>query len=111
MEQKIQQMGQMVEHQSALLQEAQQGKESDELRIKAYEAETKRLQALGQPLDPQVVAHVATQVVMQMMQTGSPEGGPPPDSGGNPVAPPQQQSQPNPPSAGFSLPAQPQQGA
>lgn len=99
MEQKIQQMCQMIEHQSAMLQQAQQGKEADELRIKAYDAETKRLQALGQPLDPQVVAHVATQVVMQMMQTGSPDA--PPD----PTAQ-QQQPQPNPPSAGFSLPAQ-----
>jgi hypothetical protein len=103
MEDKMKQMGQMIEHQSAMLQEAQQGKESDELRIKAYDAETKRLQALGQPLDPHVVAHVATQVVMQMMQTGSPDA--PPD-------PSQQQQQPSsPPSAGFLTPAQPLQGA
>lgn len=74
MQQKMQQMGQMIEHLSAALQEAKTGKDRQETNIKAYDAETKRLQAVGQPLDPQVVAHVATQVVMQMMQTGSPEG-------------------------------------
>jgi hypothetical protein len=67
--------------------------------IKAYEAETKRLSALGQPLDPELVAHVATQVVMQMMQTGSPEGSPPTQ---------QDPSQQQPPSGGFLLPAQQQ---
>lgn len=105
MEQKMQHMGQMIEQLTAELQNARQGKDVDEVKIKAYDAETKRLQALGQPLDPQVVAHVATQVVMQMMQTGSPDD---PASGAPPMAMPQQQPQPNPPSAGFSLPAQPQ---
>jgi len=103
MEQKMQQMGQMIEHLSAALQDARAGKDQRETNIKAYDAETKRLQALGQPLDPQVVAHVATQVVMQMMQTGAPEGAPDPT---------QQQQQPaSPPSAGFLTPAQPPQVA
>ncbi|HDR9003227.1 TPA: hypothetical protein QDA99_002811 [Burkholderia vietnamiensis] len=103
MEQKMQQMGQMIEHLAGALQQAQQGREQQDTNIKAYDAETKRLAALGQPLDPRLVAHVATQVVMQMMQTGAPEGGPPPD--------PMQQQQPeNPPSAGFFSPgAQPAQ--
>jgi hypothetical protein len=100
--QKMQHMGQMIEHLTQQLQEAQQGKEQQETNIKAYDSETKRMQALG-PVDPALVSHLATQVVMQMMQTGAPEGGaPPPD--------PMQQmpQQPNPPSAGFSLPAQQQ---
>jgi hypothetical protein len=100
--QKMQHMGQMIEHLTQQLQEAKQGKDQQETNIKAYDSETKRMQALG-PVDPALVSHLATQVVMQMMQTGSPEGGaPPPD--------PMQQTpqQPNPPSAGFSLPA-PQQ--
>jgi hypothetical protein len=100
--QKMQHMGQMIEHLTQQLQEAKQGKDQQETNIKAYDSETKRMQALG-PVDPALVSHLATQVVMQMMQTGSPEGGaPPPD--------PMQQmpQQPNPPSAGFSLPA-PQQ--
>jgi hypothetical protein len=98
----MQQMEQMINHLSQALQDARTGKDIDEVKIKAYDAETKRLQALGQPLDPQIVAHVATQVVMQMMQTGSPDD---PASGAPPMAMPQQQPQPNPPSAGFSLPA------
>jgi hypothetical protein len=103
MEQKMQQMEQMINHLSAALQDARTGREQQDTNIKAYDAETKRLQALGQPLDPQVVAHVATQVVMQMMQTGAPEGGPDPT---------QQQQQPaSPPSAGFLTPAQPPQVA
>jgi hypothetical protein len=98
--QKMQHMGQMIEHLTQQLQEAQQGKEQQETNIKAYDAETKRLSALGQPIDPELVAHLATQVVMQMMQTGSPQGAPPPDPSQ------QMQQQTNPPSAGFSLPAQ-----
>jgi hypothetical protein len=100
MEQKMQQMGQMIEHLTAELQNARAGRDQQEVNIKSYDAETKRLQALGQPLDPQLVAHVATEVVMQMMQTGSPEAPPDPSA--------QQQQPQNPPSAGFSLPAQPQ---
>ena len=99
---KMKQMGQMIEHLSQALQEARGGVDSDKVRIQAYDAETKRLQALGQPLDPELVAHVATQVVMQMMQTGAPDQpqGAPPD----PAQMQQQQQQP--PSGGFSLPAQ-----
>ena len=101
MQQKMQQMGQMIEHLAGALQQAQQGREQQDTNIRAYDSETKRLQALGQPLDPELVAHVATQVVMQMMQTGAPEGAPP-----APPDPMQPQQQPqNPPSAGFSLPA------
>ncbi|AOI92103.1 hypothetical protein WS57_25680 [Burkholderia pseudomultivorans] len=99
MQQKMQQMGQMIEHLSSALQNARQGKDAQETNIKSYEAETKRLQALGQPLDPQLVAHVATQVVMQMMQTGAPEDGSPP------MPDPTQQPPQNPPSAGFFTPA------
>lgn len=95
MQQKMQQMGQMIEHLSQQLQDAYKGREQQDVNIKAYNAETKRLQALGQPLDPEMIAHVATQVVMQMMQTGMP-------------APPPDQQSTNPASAGFFSPAQPQ---
>lgn len=100
MQQKMAHMGQMIEHLSQMLREAQQGREQKEVNIKAFDAETRRFTALGQPIDPEMVAHLATQLVMQMMQEGSPQGAPP--------DPMQQQAQPNPPSAGFSLPA-PQQ--
>jgi hypothetical protein len=74
MQQKMAHMGQMIEHLSQMLQEARAGREQQEVNIKAYDAETKRFTALGQPIDPQLVAHLATQVVMQMMQSGPPEG-------------------------------------
>ncbi|MCP1173788.1 portal protein [Ralstonia chuxiongensis] len=96
MQQKMQQMGQMIEHLAQQLQDAHMGREQQDTNIKAYDAETKRLQALGQPLDPEMISHVATQVVMQMLQTGMPA--PPPD----------QQQPTNPASAGFFSPAQPQ---
>lgn len=74
MQQKIAHMGQMIEHLSQMLQDARAGREQQEVNIKAYDAETKRFTALGQPVDPAMVAHLATQVVMQMMQSGPPEG-------------------------------------
>ena len=101
MQQKMQHMGQMIDHLTQMLQQAQseQSHQQQEVSIRAYEAETKRIAALPE-IDPQVIAHVATQVVMQMMQTGSP-GIPPPA-----LQQQEQAQQSNPPSAGFSLPAQ-----
>jgi hypothetical protein len=100
MQQKMQQMGQMIEHLTQELQNAKQGKDQQETDIKAFDAETKRLQVVGPAVDPQMISHLATQVVMQMMQEGGlPQGAPPPD-------PMQQQQPPNPPSAGNFLPAQ-----
>ncbi|QBP10439.1 portal protein [Cupriavidus metallidurans] len=102
MQQKMTQMGQMIEHLSQMLQDAREGKDQQEVNIKEYDAETKRLQALGQPLDPQLVAHVATQVVMQMMETGMPADGSPPD-------PMQQQPNQAPPGAFFTSQPSPEQ--
>jgi hypothetical protein len=78
MQQKMAHMGQMIEHLSQMLQEAREGREQQEVNIKSYDAETKRIQALG-PVDPALVSHLATQVVMQMMQSGPPEGQPQPE--------------------------------
>jgi hypothetical protein len=79
MQQKMSHMGEMIEQLSQQLQAAQQSRLQQETNIKAYDAETKRFTALGQPIDPQLVAHLATQVVMQMMQSGPPEGQPQPE--------------------------------
>jgi hypothetical protein len=106
--QKMQHMGQMIEHLSQQLQQALADKNIEQVNasIKAYDSETKRMQALG-PVDPALVSHLATQVVMQMMQEGSPEGMVAPQMQPPQLPPPQAapQTQPNPPSAGFSLPA------
>jgi hypothetical protein len=98
MQQKMAHMGEMIQHLTQQLQQASQDKEAKEISIKQQDADTRRFVALGQPIDPQMVAHLATQLVMQMMQDG-PQAAPPPD-------PMQQQPQLSPPSAGFSLPAQ-----
>jgi hypothetical protein len=74
MQQKMAHMGEMIEHLSQMLQAARAGREQQETNIKAYDAETRRFTALGQPVDPELVAHLATQVVMQMFQSGPPEG-------------------------------------
>jgi hypothetical protein len=108
--QKMQHMGQMIEHLSQELQQAK-GRADDEqqrINIEAYRAESDRMKALG-PVDAQLVSHLATQVVIQMMQGGSPEGMAAPQMQPPQLPPPPQQAapqpQPNPPSAGFSLPA------
>lgn len=100
MQDKMQQMGQMIEHLSQALQEARGGVDSQKLEIETYRAESDRMKALGDRIDPEVISHIATQVVLQMMQTGMPmqPQGAPPD-------PAQMQQQPQPPSGGFSLPA------
>lgn len=100
MQQKMAHMGQMIEHLSQMLQDERQGREQQEINIKGFDAETKRLAALGQPVDAELIAHLATQTVLRMFQEGPPEGAPP--------GPAQPQPQQNPPSAGFSLPDQPQ---
>jgi hypothetical protein len=57
----------------------QQGENNDrELDIKAYEAETKRISALNQkqtPLEPQAVAQLTAQLVLDAMRTGVIPGG------------------------------------
>lgn len=100
MTQKMSHMGEMIQHLTQMLEQAKQDKEAKDIEVKQYDAETRRFSALGQPVDPDMVAHLATTLVMQMMQEQG-QGAPPPD-------PTQQQPQPSPPSAGFSLPA-PQQ--
>ncbi len=100
MHEKMAHMGEMIEHLSQMLQDERAGRAQQEVNIKGFDAMTKRLAALGQPVDAELVAHLATQTVLQMLREAPPDG-PPPD-------PMQPQPQENPPSAGFSLPA-PQQ--
>lgn len=101
MQQKIEHMGQMIEHLSGMLKDTQTSREQQEVNIKAFDADTRRFTALDQPVDPEMVAHLATQTMLQMQQEGPPQGAPPD---------PMQQQPANPPSAGFSLPDPSQQG-
>ncbi|MDE1971089.1 MAG: hypothetical protein KGI50_05975 [Patescibacteria group bacterium] len=92
MTQKMQHMGEMIQQQAQQIQQMQHDRVQMELNIKAYDAETNRIKALA-PVDPALVAHLATETIMQMDQTGAP-------------IQPNMQQPTNQPSAGFSLPNQ-----
>jgi hypothetical protein len=106
MEQKIQQMGQMIEHMSQMLQDKSrtEGREDDHVQIDIYKAETDRLKAIAPDMAPELIAAIAAHLVAETLRTGDPSQIQPMPSG-TPPDPSQPQSQPNPPSAGFSLPA------
>lgn len=109
MEQKIQQMGQMIEHMSQMLQDKSrtEGREDAHVNIDAYKAETDRLKAIAPDMAPELIAAIAAHLVAETLRTGDPSQIQPLPAGA-PPDPSQQQPQVNPPSAGFSLPAQPQ---
>lgn len=83
--------------------------------IDAYDAETKRITALGGVMTPDSVMALVQQVVQQALTTPSPaQGMAQPEPEMPPMPPPQvpMQPQPNPPTeAGFSLGAPPEQPA
>lgn len=144
-QQAMQQMGQQMDaltqelHASAdKLQELQEGAEikTQELSIKAYDAETKRIQVLGTAMGPEQVQALVMQTLQAAlttpapgpqiyedmqemeqeeaqhpeMQEGMPQGAPPgmpPDMPPDPQAMPPEQ---NPPPAGFFTPDQSTQG-
>lgn len=85
-------------------------KSSDQLKaqIDAYEAETNRLKVTLPAADPQQIAALAAQLVMQALSQPDPldQGSPPPPPQA-PQLPAAMPEQPNPPTeAGFSLPEQ-----
>lgn len=115
MQQMLKQFQQALQNADTMLEEAKakEASREDENRIKAYEAETKRLQVLGTTLTPEAVQALTVQTVMQMMRTPDPmeehesaespqweamEHAPP---GGTPMEMIEQ-----PPSGGFSLSGQ-----
>lgn len=115
MQQKMAHMGQMIDHMAQMLQDksASESREDAHVNIDAYKAETDRLKAIAPDMAPEMIAAIAAHLVAETLRTGDPsqiqpmQAPMPPD----PSQQQQQQPQPNPPSAGFSLPAQPQQGA
>lgn len=111
LQQGMQQATQTMEAMHAELQELQAGERAkfNDSIIKAYAAETDRISALGGAMSPEQVQAMVMQVLGQVMNSPGPE--PIPPDGGQPEqneAPPGAfslpQPQPNPPSAGFSLP-------
>lgn len=93
----IEQLGQALEATQAELEKAQAGdwaKYNDAL-IKAYDAETKRISALGGAMTPEIVQALVMQVLQDVTAS------PPLD----PVPPNQQPTENEPPPGGFSLPS------
>lgn len=101
MQQAMEQMGQAYQQATARVQELEtdaQGKYNEQL-IKAYDAETKRITALGVGMSAEQVQALAMQTVFEALNNQRPEPIPP-DPGLMPQGP-----QPDePPSGGFSLP-------
>lgn len=106
-EQLTQQLQQMQQNMGTLvkqLADASSDRQSKEasLEVDKYKAETERMKVLGEAMDPQQIATLAADLVMQTMRTNLENAGvvPPPDP--TQMMPPPQQ----PADAGFSLPAQ-----
>lgn len=102
---KMAQMQQMVEQLAKALEECQ--KELDEAKsderakfndalIKAYDAETKRITAVGAAMSPEAVQAMVMQTLAEVMNSPGPDPIPPDDLSG--------QEQNEPPPGGFSLP-------
>lgn len=112
MSQQMDQMHQALQAASQKVQELEGDKQqafNDQL-IKAYDAETKRIAALGGAMTPESVMALVQQVVGQALSTPSPAQ----EIGGQPEPPPMQMQEPpampmqpnQPPQGGFSLPAE-----
>jgi len=85
-EQQIQAMGQEMEQMHQMLQSVAQSMEAQELKIKAYDAETKRISATMAGMTPDQVQDVVLGTIHGMMESGDlmPQGG------GMPEMPPQE---------------------
>jgi hypothetical protein len=68
--QQIEQMGQQMEQMHQMLQQVQQSMEAHELRIKEYDAETKRLNVLSDRMTPEEVQTVVMQTLQDIMTAG-----------------------------------------
>jgi hypothetical protein len=76
-EQQIQQLGQALENASNHAEELESAEETKikELLIKAYDAETKRLQVVGTAMQPEQIQALVMQTLQQMLATPSPSMG------------------------------------
>jgi hypothetical protein len=103
MQQQMQQLMQALEEASAKVKEMEADRQSDfnDQLIKAYDAETKRLQALGQQISPEQVQALVIQTLQQVLTSPDP----------TPQAPPGAEViEQEPPQGGFFMPEEPMQG-
>jgi hypothetical protein len=66
----IQAMGQEMQQMASLLQNVQQSMEAQELRIKEYDAETKRISAVSAGMTPDQIQDVVMQTLRDVMTAG-----------------------------------------
>lgn len=94
MQQQLQQQQQVLQQMTEALanEETKRSIEKEQKQIDVYKAETDRLKVMGGAVDPNQVAQLAAQLVLQILQTGTPQ----------PTLQPQHPTQP--PQGGFFSP-------
>jgi len=92
-EQQMQAMGQEMEQMHQMLQNVAQSMEAQELKIKAYDAETKRISATMAGMTPDQVQDVVLGTIHGMMESGDLMT----QGGGMPEMPPQEMMGEQPP--------------
>jgi hypothetical protein len=99
MQQLIEQLGGALEAAQGEMAELKSGERAkfNDALIKAYDAETKRLTALGGAMTPEVVQALVMQTLQEVANSPGPDPIPPDDMGG-------MEEQQEPPQGGFSLP-------
>jgi hypothetical protein len=68
--QQIEEMGQQMEQMHQMLQSVAQSMEAQELRIKEYDAETKRLNVVSEKMRPEEMQAMVLQTIQDIMTTG-----------------------------------------
>jgi hypothetical protein len=76
-EQQIQAMAQEMEQMHAMLQKVNQSMEAQELQIKAYDAETKRISAVQAGMSPEQISDIVMGTIAAALETGDISGGQP----------------------------------
>lgn len=76
-EQQIQAMAQEMEQMHAMLQKVNQSMEAQELQIKAYDAETKRISAVQAGMSPEQIQDIVMGTIAAALETGDISGGQP----------------------------------
>ena len=69
-EQQIQQMGQQMEQMAAMLRNVNQSMEAQELKIKEYDAETKRISAVSSGMTPEQIQDIVQGTLFAALESG-----------------------------------------
>jgi TolA-binding protein len=69
-EQQIQQMGQQMEQMASMLRNVNQSMEAQELKIKEYDAETKRISAVSSGMTPEQIQDIVQGTLFAALESG-----------------------------------------